>query len=56
MFFQDVQMMQAFQSFIDATYKLIEIGLPTFLMLSEDSNGQSEIVAVAMKTRKVCYG
>ena len=31
MFFQDVQMMQAFQSypeilFIDATYKLIEIG------------------------------
>jgi hypothetical protein len=42
-------MKQAFCSypeipFIDATYKLIEIGLPTSLMLSEDSNSQRKYV------------
>ena len=49
LFFQDVQMMQSFKSypeivFIDATYKLLQIGVPTYLMLAEDSNGQSEVV------------
>ena len=34
--------------FIDATYKLLELGLPTYLMLCEDSNGQSEIIAVCL--------
>ena len=33
---------------IDATYKLLDLGLPTYLMLVEDSNGQSEIVAVCL--------
>ena len=32
--------------FIDATYKLRELGLPVYLMLCEDSNGQSEIVCL----------
>ena len=33
---------------LDATYKLLELGLPTYLMLCEDSNGQSEIVAMSL--------
>ena len=33
---------------MDAMYKLLELGLPTYIMLSEDSNGQSEIVAVCL--------
>ena len=32
--------------FIDATYKLLEIRFPVYLLLIEDGNGQSEIVAV----------
>ena len=52
-FFQDRQMLDAFHAypeivFIDATYKLLELGLPTYLMLCEDSNGQSEIIAVCL--------
>ena len=34
--------------FVDATYKLLNLGFPTFLILSEDSNGQSEISAVCL--------
>lgn len=30
---------------IDTTYKLLQLGLLLYLMLCEDSNGQSEIVA-----------
>ena len=46
LFFQD-QQMEVFQAYpelvcIDATYKLLELGLPVNLMLCEDSNGQSE--------------
>lgn len=33
---------------LDATYKLLELRLPVYLMLSEDSNGQSEIAAVCL--------
>ena len=29
---------------LDATYKLLQLRLPVFLMLVEDSNGESEIV------------
>ena len=44
-------MISCFQAYpellcVDATYKLFNLGLPTYLFLSEDSNGQSEIVAV----------
>ena len=34
--------------FVDATYKLLNLGIPTYLVLCEDSNGQSEIVAVCL--------
>ena len=52
-FFQDQQMRECFKAYpellcIDATYKLLELGIPVYLMLVEDSNGQSEIVAVCL--------
>ncbi len=52
-FFQDQQMKECFEAYpellcLDATYKLLELGLPVYLMLTEDSNGQSEIVAVCL--------
>ena len=34
--------------FVDITYKLLNLGFPTILILSEDSNGQSEISAVCL--------
>ena len=53
LFFQDVQMRDAFQAypeivFVDAMYKLLELGVPTYLLLCEDSNGQSDIVGVCL--------
>ena len=46
-------MLAVFQAYpelvcIDATYKLLELGLPTYLMLCVDSNGQSEIFSVCL--------
>ena len=46
-------MTEAFQAypellFIDATYKLLNLGLPVYLFLCRDSNGQSEIVGVCL--------
>lgn len=51
--FQDKQMSEAFEAypellFLDATYKLLDLNLPVFMMLCEDSNGQSEVVAVCI--------
>ena len=53
LFFHDSQMKHAFEAypeliFIDATYKLLELGLPTYLLLCEDSNGESEIIGVCL--------
>lgn len=53
LFFQDSSMKQCFDSypeiiFLDATYKLLEIGVPAYLLLCEDSNGMSEIVFVCL--------
>ena len=53
LFFQDPSMKQSFQAypeivFLDATYKLLQIGTPTYLMLVEDSNGMSEVVFVCL--------
>jgi zinc finger SWIM domain-containing protein 3 len=53
LFFQDKQMIEAFNAYpellcIDATYKLLDLRLPVYLMLVEDSNGLSEIVAVCI--------
>ena len=33
---------------LDATYKLLELGLPVYIMLNMDSNGQSEVIAVCL--------
>ena len=49
-FFQDNEMKHSFSCYpellcIDATYKLLELRFPLFLMLIEDGNGQSIIVA-----------
>ena len=53
LYFQDRQMVEVFQAYpellcIDATYKLLNLGLPVYLFLCEDSNGQSEIVGVCL--------
>ena len=53
LFFQDRQMKQAFDAYpeficLDATYKLLELGFPVYLMVCEDANGQSEIIAVCL--------
>ena len=50
-YFQDEQMKQVFAAYpellcIDATYKLLELRFPVYIMLVEDGNGQSEIAAV----------
>ena len=50
-YFQDVEMKQIFSAYpelicIDATHKLLELRFPVYIMLVEDGNGQSEIVAV----------
>ena len=49
-YFQDVEMKQILSAYpelicIDATYKLLELRFPVYIMLVEDGNGQSEIVA-----------
>ena len=53
LFVQDKQMGKAFEAYpelvcLDATYKLLNLRLPVFLMLCEDSNGQSEIIALCV--------
>ena len=51
LYFQDAEMKHIFSAypelvFIDATYKLLELRFPVYVMLVEDGNGQSEIVAI----------
>ena len=53
LYFQDKQMIEAFQAYpellcVDATYKLLNLGIPVYLLMCEDSNGQSEIVGVCL--------
>ena len=52
--FQDREMKTTFSAYpeflcLDATYKLLELG---HLMLSEDANGQSEVIAVCLLVQK----
>ncbi|XP_040079462.1 zinc finger SWIM domain-containing protein 1-like [Ixodes scapularis] len=54
-YFQDDQMKRSFQDcpevlFIDATYKLLETRMACFLVIIENSNGESEIVSVGLFT------
>ena len=53
MLFQDEAMKNCFKSypeivFIDATYKLLDINTPVYVILVEDSNGQSEIALICL--------
>lgn len=34
--------------FADATYKLIDLRLPVYVLMTEDENGQSEIAAIGL--------
>ena len=50
-YFQDDEMKQIFRAYpefvcVHATYKLLELRFPVYIILIEDGNGQSEIVAV----------
>ena len=50
-YFQDESMRRMFESFpelfmLDATYKLNELRLPLFVVLTVDGNGESEIVSL----------
>ena len=50
-FFQDADMKTTFRGytevlFVDATYKLNELRLPLYVLLIEDGNGLSEIIAI----------
>jgi len=52
-FWQDREMKESFVAFpelmcIDAIYKLLELGLPVYLMVCVDSNGQTEVVAACI--------
>lgn len=49
-YFQDNAMKQSFSSYpeflcVDATYKLLELRLPLYILLVEDGNGESEVAA-----------
>ena len=50
-FFQDEMMRKMFEKFpevllIDATYKLTELRLPLFVLMSVDGNGEGEIISL----------
>ena len=52
-FWQDREMKESFTAFpelicIDATYKLLELGFPVYVMVCVDSNGQTEVVAASI--------
>ena len=51
LFFQDSTMKSTFSSYpevilVDATYKLTNLRMPVYLMMSIDGNGQGEIISV----------
>lgn len=52
-FIQDREMQQAYPEilFIDATYKLLELRFPVYVLV-EDGNGQSEITAISEETEQ----
>ena len=58
LFLQDQEMINIFRAYpellcLDATYKLLELGLPTYIILCEDLNGQSEIISVCLLVQEV---
>ncbi|XP_022180450.1 uncharacterized protein LOC111040744 [Myzus persicae] len=52
-FIQDRFMTESFEAFpevvfADATYKLLDLRLPVYVLMTEDGNGQSEIAAIGL--------
>ena len=50
-FFQDLKLQRVYEKFpgillVDATYKLLELRMPIYLLIAIDRNGKSEIVAI----------
>ena len=50
-FFQDLQMQKVYEKFpdillVDAAYKLLELRMPIYLLISIDGDGQSEILVL----------
>lgn len=50
-FYQDTYMKRVFEKYpeivlVDATYKLLELRLPVYIMMGVDGDGQSEIIAM----------
>ena len=50
-FYQNLQMQKVYEKFpeillVDATYKLLELRMPIYLLIAIDGDGQSEIVAL----------
>ncbi|XP_047146768.1 uncharacterized protein LOC124819321 [Hydra vulgaris] len=57
LFFQDFFMHSAYNAYpeflcMDATYKLLEIRMPVYILLCEDGAGESEIAAVGLLTHE----
>ena len=61
LFIQDTRMKLFYESYpeficADSTYKLLDIRVPVFVLMAEDINGQSEVIAIGlllMKLKKV---
>ena len=56
LFYQDAEMHLVYQAYpelimVDATYKLLNLRLPLYLLLCIDGNGQSEIIGMWVNIR-----
>ena len=59
--FQDLEMQRRYKAYpemisVNATYKLLEIRMPVYLILNEDAMGESEIVAVCFLAEENAEG
>ncbi|XP_047140225.1 uncharacterized protein LOC124815512 [Hydra vulgaris] len=57
LFFQDISMHSVYNAYpeflcMDATYRLLEVRLPVYILLCEDGAGESEIAAVGLLARE----
>ena len=61
LFYQDPEMHMVYQAYpelimIDATYKLVDLRLPLYLLMCVDGNGQSEIVGKCLPINMSKHG
>ena len=59
--FQDLEMQRRYNAYpemisVDATYRLLEIRMPVYLILNEDAMGETEIVAVSFLAEENAEG